>query len=333
MLESSYLKKVRLIMKPGRRPKSDDDFGRARGIALGWLKSQAYVWNMVLHEVRDGLPGFIAKIAGRGTGKRKLAPVMDSLSFFDLLSQSERQRRGLARARDRKVDVVIVSAVPPQRFDDARKLVRGKKGYVLTLPILPRPELWERLKDAHSAADVQRIARRLHLDRHISAAQWAPLHCHAQDLVRARKLHNYPNSKKRASSDEKRIHFFAKVLSGLMQGPGIATKARLRINGRRRTIHFHQNEGISPATATKRLARLPLPKKEDFKRDWEEDAAWYSKPMYRKRPMRRLNAYERQAATGDWCAVYEDQTGRIWREKISVKNATLAERSKENGPL
>jgi hypothetical protein len=304
-------------MKPGRKPKSDDVFDRARGIDLGWLKSQAYVWNMVLHEVRDGRPGLIAKISCRGSRKPKLEPIMDYLSFFDVLSQSYRRRMGLARARDRKVDVVIVSVVSAERFDDARELVKGKKGYVLTPPDLPRPDLWEGLKDAHSAADIQRIARMLHLDGHISWAQWAPLHCHAEDLVRARKLHNYPDSEKRASSDEKRIHFFAKVLSGLMQGPWIATKVRLRINGRRRTFHFHWNEGIAPATATKRLARLPLPNKEYFERYWKEAAAWDSKPIYRKTPMKRLVGYERQAITGEWMAVYQDQTDRKWREKIS----------------
>jgi hypothetical protein len=313
-------------MKPGPKPKNKDDLGRP-GIDLGWLKSQAYVWNLVLHEVRDGQPGFIAKIVSCGPRKPKLKPVMGYLSFHDLLSQSERRRRGLALAGDGRVDVVIVSAVPPQRFDEARELVRGQKGYVLTPPILPRRELWEGLKNARSAADVQRIARKLHLGWYISAAQWAPLHCHAQDLVRARQLHNYPDSKKRASSDEKRIHFFAKVLSGLMQGPAIATKVRLRINGRRRTILFCANDGISPATATKRLARLPLPNKEDFNRYWKEHAAWYSKPKHRKRPMTRLVQYERQAATGEWLAVYQDQTDHIWREKISAENAAPTERN------
>lgn len=271
---------------------------------------------MVLHQLRDGQPGFIAKVASCGSGKPNLEPVMDYLSFFKLLSQSERQRSGLARAQDGKVDVVIVSVVAPRRSDDARELIKGKKEFVLTPPILPKPELWGRLKDARSAADVQRLARTLHLCGDISAAQWAPLHCHAQDLLRAKQLHNYPKNE-REGSDEKRIHFFAKVLSGLMQGSSMAMKVRLRIDGRRRTIHVHQNEGISPATATKRLAHLPLPKREDFERVWKEHAAWYSKPIYRKSPMKRLRAYERQAATGEWYAVWEDQTGRIWRETTS----------------
>jgi hypothetical protein len=319
-------------MKPGRRAKKDDEFGRARGIELGWLKSQAYVWNMILHSLREGNPGFIAKIKNLGPGKQKLEPVMDYLEFFDLLSHSARRRRGMARTRDRKVDVIVASIVLPQKLDDTVEFVRGNKGFVFTPPQPPRPELWEQFKNARSVVDVQRIARKLHLGHHISVAHWVPIHFHAQDLLSAKQLHNYPRSK-RVGSDEKRIHFFAKVLSGLMQGASMEVKVRLRINGKRRTIRFHKNEGIAPATATKRLARLALPRKSDFRKDSEEHAAWYSQPVWRKTPMQHLVRYERERGTTQWYAVLEDQTGRTWREKGLVGVTGLAERSHENGPV
>ncbi len=223
------------------------DVGLPAGIDVGFLRVQAYAWTFVLCRVRDGDPGYLAKIVSCEPGKPRLRAIMGYLPFFEVIAQAERRRRGLSRAHDRRVEVVKVAVVLPEKLEHARQLLRGKKGWILMPPEPPRPEIWERLKRARSVAEVRQTARDLHeRNRMISAPQWEAFHSHAEDLLRAKKLHNYPKSN-RPHSDDKRIHFFAKVLAGLMQG-------------------------IAPATATKRLARLPLPNSHDIRRDLENYA-------------------------------------------------------------
>jgi len=214
---------------------------------------------------------------------------MDYLAFHDVLAQAEQQRRGLSRARARKIELVCVAIVAPEKTVDARQLVKGKPDWIFTPPRYPLPEMWERLKKARSISEVQRVARDLHVRyRAISVAQWEPFHTHAADFLRAKKLHNYPRSE-RPGSDEKRIHFFAKVLSGFMQN-------------------------VAPATATKRLGHLSLPNKQGLKRSSEEHAMWYSKVRYRKGKMKRLIAVERDRGSLEWWNVYQDESDRTWRE-------------------
>jgi len=281
-------------MKPGPKARvtNEADIGvpGRTGISMGWLSSQAYVWNMVLHAVRDGVPGFIAKAEGAKRAKTILAAEVDYLEFHDAASRSGRQRRRLSRRRKIETEFMQVAIVAPEKVHQARQLIKGKEGWVLTAPRYACPEMWERLKKAGSVVEVQRVARDLHVRyRAISAAQWKPLHDHAPDFLRAKALHNYPKSK-RPCSDEKRMHFCAKVLSGFMQD-------------------------IAPATATKRLARLSLPTKRELRRSFEDEAAWLSKPQFRKRPMRRLVSVERERGSSDWWNVYEDEKERTWRER------------------
>ncbi|HEX2715938.1 MAG TPA: hypothetical protein VHM88_27460 [Candidatus Acidoferrales bacterium] len=274
-------------MKPGPKPKqrSLSEFGEPSGISLGWLKSQAYVWNMVLHGLRDGEPGFIAKIVARERPKLRLGPVVDSLTFwnvvhqFDPVAQAEWWRRGLSLANFRKGKVVSLVAIFPKYSKDALELVKGKKDWLLTPPTPPRREHWERLKKARSVAGVRRIGRELHELRALSAPQWAAIYCHAEDFLRAKKLHNYPGDRKRPKSDDKRIHFLAKVLSGFMQGRSTRRRIRLKIDDRWKTIRFYCQEGIAPTTATKRLSHLALPGKDDFLKYWQQYGASFSKRL------------------------------------------------------
>lgn len=281
-------------MKPGPKPRvtheADIRVPGRTGISIGWLSSQAYVWNMVLHAVRDGVPGFIAKIEGAKRVTTSLAVEVNYLEFHEAASRSERRRRGLSKRGKAGSEFVQVATVAPDKIHQARQLIRGKAGWILTPPRYACPEVWERLKKARSVSEVQRTARELHVrHRAISAAQWTPFHDHAADFLRAKALHNYPKSK-RPLSDEKRMHFCAKVLSGFMQD-------------------------IAPATATKRLARLPLPTRKDLRRSFEDEAAWLSKPQFRKRLMRRLISVERERGSSEWWNVYEDEQGRSWRER------------------
>lgn len=284
--------KVRLSMKPGPKPKQRSlaELEQPSGINLGWLKSQAYVWNMVLHRLRDGEPGFIAKIVARERSKVRLAPVVDFLTFwnvvhqFDLVAQAEWRRRGLSLADFRKGEVVSLIAISPKHSKYALELVKGKKDWVLTPPTPPRREHWERLKKARSVVEVRRIGRELHELRVLSVPQWAAIYCHADHFLRAKKLHSYPGDRKRPKSDDKRLHFLAKVLSGFMQGRSTPRRIRLKIDGRWKTIRFYCQEGIAPTTATKRLSHLALPGKDDFWKYWQQYGESFSKQQRKEQP-------------------------------------------------
>jgi hypothetical protein len=142
----------------------------------------------------------------------------------------------------------------------------GNEQYIFTPPTPGKPELWKRLKEARSVSELQGLA--ICIGETIPTVHWNALHSHAVDFLKAKKLRNYPGSN-RPRSDEKRLHFVAKVLSGFMQD-------------------------IAPATATKRLSRLSLSDAGDIQKSFEEEAIWYSKPQYRTQKMKRLVRIERE---------------------------------------
>ena len=212
-------------------------------VDVGFLRQLAYAWAIALYRLRDGQPGLLAKIVRPGPWKPILTPIMEWNLFMLVVPEAA---AGFP-ARSTEGEVVAVGVVFPEMVKHARQLVKSKKGWVLTPPMAPKPEMWERLKKACSVADVRQFARDLHKRyRMISVPQWRALRSRAQDLLRATQLPNYPKSD-RQQSDDKRIQFWAKVLAGLMLG-------------------------IAPATATKRLAHLPLPKGHDISRRWAEYA-------------------------------------------------------------
>jgi hypothetical protein len=98
-------------------------------------------------------------------------------------------------------------------------------GVWVDFPVFPRPDLWERWKNARSAEEMQRvcaqIARWMREDFH---PRWArELRRHSAALFRAKAtLWTYPRSE-RPSSDQKRAEFFGKALAGLICGIAPAT--------------------------------------------------------------------------------------------------------------
>lgn len=110
---------LRLSMKPGPKARvtNEADIGvpGRTGISMGWLSSQAYVWNMVLHAVRDGVPGFIAKVEGAKRAKTILAAEVDYLEFHEAASRSGRQRRRLSRRRKAETEFMQVAIVAPEK--------------------------------------------------------------------------------------------------------------------------------------------------------------------------------------------------------------------------
>jgi hypothetical protein len=107
-----------------------------------------------------------------------------------------------------------------------------ERAYVFFPSFAPQSHLWEQLKRARSVKQLRAATGEIY-DWLIAAAPGVArmpefrvaLHDGAGELFRARDLWNYPR-KRRPSSDDKRIEFFAEAMAGLMLGlaPATATK-------------------------------------------------------------------------------------------------------------
>ena len=209
----------------GKRGPKEVSVNRLMFAALGWA------W--FFRTLRDGEPGSVRKTKlGSWRTSAPLAKIR-----WDEIGRPEKVRQRIlagqmrySRIRYRDIQIVADVVVRPTRkaLNTAAALVRGRKGWELQPPVLPRRELWQRLKRGRSVADVRQVARGL---RRSHPTYSNIFNARAEDLLRAKQLPNYPRSD-RPRSDEKRIWFFAKVLAGL-------------------------EEGIAPLTATKRLAHFP----------------------------------------------------------------------------
>jgi hypothetical protein len=210
-----------------------------REVDLGSLKTCAELWRQQLLMLRDGEAGALFRLRGR----EKPVPVATILPA------------------DNKAQTM-------RALEDLRNL-RGKPGILWMRSPIPRePELWQKLKRAEHSdniheflvglenwrarqfpqrwaskkkgdvfltvqASTKKPANRLSKHERRFGPTWSRLIIaareHAGDILAAKNLPHYPR-KDRPSSDNKRIEFLAKVLSGIA----------LR---------------LAPATATKRLSR------------------------------------------------------------------------------
>jgi len=97
------------------------------------------------------------------------------------------------------------------------------EGFDYISPRLPSPGVWEQLKRAGSLAEMRRALRFLEKYLKMNWSGWFGRECphrldrHVDALLAAKRLFNYPRSK-RTRSDDKRIVFFARVLAGLELG-------------------------------------------------------------------------------------------------------------------
>lgn len=262
-------------MRPGPKSKNEEN-SDSRRISVGWLKAQARVINLHLRRLKDGQPGFIAKIDRWPKGSQ----LMQSIDYIFF-------GRWLKQLRAEGAEVVVVGVVAPGKEGPAEELIRGKENFIFAPPYPAHPELWNQLKRARTVSEVEEATD--HIAKMIPTAHWRALRSHAREFLSAKKLHHYPKSRRRPSSDDKRLQFIAKVWSGFMQD-------------------------ISPATATKRLSRLRLPNKDEIWDSLEEAALWSVSPRHRKKKMRQLIRVERETGSSQWWNVFKDETERVWRE-------------------
>jgi len=199
---------------------------------INWeqLRSKAEVCGIFLFRLREGTPGLLTHIKGGVWHTKLLAELHE-----DELGHPEKVKQRTLAGQMSYTPVryrVKMLAVPPTKnaIKDALAIVKRSKYWKFTPPDLPKPGIWKRINAARSIGEFREVGRRL---RQTSPGIASFLSVHAKSLLQAKALPNYPKSA-RPRSDDKRIQFFAKVLAGL-------------------------ELGIAPATATKRLARLPFP--------------------------------------------------------------------------
>ena len=206
---------------------------------VGELREDAYLLALSFYMLRDGAPGLLAHRRS-GVWRTKRVPEFDAEKILGfgpegpiwVHGQPEKIRYTLIRYR---VTTLVVPATREARRD-VLGLMKRNKNWSFRPPAYRRPEIWKRLIKARTVAAVQEVARRIR--RQQSWVLASILYSHAEGFLRAKRLHNYPESN-RPGSDDKRIQFFAKVLAGLKLG-------------------------IAPATATKRLAHSGLPDRHTY---------------------------------------------------------------------
>jgi hypothetical protein len=186
-------------------------------VSLKALKGKALMWAQYLFTLRDGQFGLIQRV--------KWGPWQ---TIPDYLGPGKPLRQ---RSRKILLEAMVIHGNEPGLEELAKA-----EDWVYYRPVPPRGDLWDRLKNAQSASDVKRAARSIGkwFGRFRLGGDWAEtlpkiLRANADVVIEAKQMPDYPRSDW-ASSEDKRVEFFAKVLGG-------------------RTL------GIAPATAIKRLAR------------------------------------------------------------------------------
>ena len=193
-------------------------------VDISELRFEAYSLATSLYELRDGRPELLVHLKG-GVWKTTFLPEFSE----DEIGHPEKVRQRLLTGRmpyrrvRSKVSILVVPRTREAR-KDALGIVRRSKHWRLVSGVPARPEIWKRLKTAHSVADVREIARRL---THPSLR--STLYSHAEAFLRAKRLPHCPKSN-RPRSDTKRIKFFGKVLAGLSLGIAPATATKLLAN-------------------------------------------------------------------------------------------------------
>lgn len=230
-------------------------FRGPKPVDVGALRGLATQWGYILYGLRDGQSGLLATSTWRdwqANGQEQVREGTGSRILFARVHLGPDRSRILTRL----VEQVVVEAKRKTNDDPSqlqilfplKTTISGpapqglEPGTILAFPPLPaRPDLWQQLKIAKSTEKMQRTLSEIYgwLSTHWPSVQNDPRYCRvlcesAPKLQQAKKLWNYP-SKKRPSSDEKRIEFLAKALAGL-------TLERL------------------PATATTKLCRWRIPK-------------------------------------------------------------------------
>jgi len=201
------------------------------------LKGTAQAWANNLFEMRYGRPGLLYQAeyepvqVGKGVGLRSVRVIQ---AYFIPVGS------GIAKLPAELKDHGWVTGKQTPR-SMLRKVQHGGIWWNLIPDAVPKPQLWENLKEAQSKHAMRKALRALrHCAPSDQSVELVTGLEKLRDLMQARALPSYPKApnRKRPRSDDKRIGFFAKVMAGL-------------------------ELGIAPATSIKRLARVHFPRRQE----------------------------------------------------------------------
>ncbi len=220
---------------------------------LGALKLLTVQWAYLLLGLRNGHPDLVELLEWKPWRERNGVKVRYGIAFRITLAHVV-STPGISGSIKFLREKLIVkdqrnsSNEPPQLYAEPLERIQRNKylpddfssnGPLYFPSISPRPDLWQRLKHPRSIKGVKQTVDDLYrwmCDAGEVFKQYRIPEDRIAELYQAPRLWNYPGAtdKKRRSSDDKRIEFFAKALAGLILG-------------------------ISPATATKNLSRWKIP--------------------------------------------------------------------------
>ena len=216
------------MTRPGPRP-----------VDVKRLEGEAVQWACFFYTLRDGQPGYLQRV------EWPRFETVGSLIAKGLLGGNPSKEMRKLRSRVGKPMGPAI-LIPVSEAAKALPKEMKAKGWFIARPVMPKPEIWERLTKSRTASQVEKAAREIGDFRMLfssSLEEWAQspdgaLSHYAEEIVAAMRLPHYPKTN-RPRSDDKRVQFLAKVMAG-------------------------STLGLAPITAVKRLAHWHWPK------DWAE---------------------------------------------------------------
>jgi hypothetical protein len=216
-----------------------------KAVEVSTLQNDATAWAAFFYTLRDGQSGYMQRIKWeklRNTGSAKWTRLQAGIGGIMLpANTSYRTAKPLGPA----IHIPVSEARMLQAEMNA-------KGWHVSRPVMPEPEIWSLLKQARSTAEIRKLSPRIRIwmtrEFGPGLGRWLPgdppiefadaLELYSEQLISSRRLPSYAR-KNRPSSDDKRIIFCSKVLAG----------ARF---------------DLAPITAVKRLSHW------NFSKDWAE---------------------------------------------------------------
>ena len=216
-----------------------------KAVEVNRLQNDATAWAAFFYTLRDGQSGYMQRVKWekiRNTGSAKWTRFQAGIGGIVLpANTSYRTSKALGPAIH--IPVSEAARMLPAKMN--------AKGWHVSRPVMPEPEIWSLLKQARSKREIRKLSSRIRqwMNKEFGVVgrclpgdpplEFADaLELYGEQLIISKRLPSYARTN-RPTSDDKRIVFCSKVLAG----------ARF---------------GLAPITAVKRLSHWNYPK------DWAE---------------------------------------------------------------
>lgn len=203
------------------------------------VQADARSWASLFYTLRDGQSGSVQRVkwgAVQNTGSAQWTRILAGRGGV-MLPPNTIYRASKA----------LSPPIPIPATKEAQKLLAEmkSKGWLITRPVKPAPEIWEMLKRARSIKEIRKASQRM---RRWMTAEYGPgvlrrldgspptefadvLELHADKLLTGKRLPSYAKTD-RKRSDDKRVVFLSKILAGARFGLAPITAAK-------RLSHWH----------------------------------------------------------------------------------------------